>query len=42
MAVLDYESISLAPNASEDGGSVEVEIEGLGEGGGRVTEKADL
>lgn len=42
VAVLDHERVALAPGAAEDGGPVEVELQGLGEGRGRVAEEADL
>jgi hypothetical protein len=42
MPVLDDEGVPLPADAPEDGGSVKVEVQGLGEGGGRVTQEADL
>ncbi len=42
MPVLDDEGVPLAADAPEDGGPVKVEVQRLGEGGGRVTQEADL
>lgn len=42
LAVLNDEGVALAPGAAKDGGAVEVELQGLGEGRGGVTEEADL
>lgn len=42
LAVLNDQSITLAAVVAEYGGSVEVEVEGLGEGAVGVSEEADL
>lgn len=41
LSILDYQGISLAPVGSQDGCSVELNIESAGEAAIRVTEKAD-
>jgi len=41
LAVLDNDGVALGAVASEDGGSVEGKVQGLGESSGGVGEEAD-
>jgi len=42
LAVLNDKGVPFRPVASKDGRAIKVEVEGLGEGGRRVCEEADL